>query len=99
MARISAEAGSKLPFDFLYGISLDGVAIPDVVKTRYLDSALEALADFFHVVLETTQGSDLAIVLLNVVGEDPHQGVAIDLAFEDHATGDGADLRDGEGLE
>ena len=68
------------------------------LKLSSADAALEALRDLADVVLEAAQRAELALVDLDRVADQADLRVALDRAVGDHAAGDRADLRDGEGL-
>src|SRR5262249_31104290 len=68
----------------------------DLVPAGDHHAALVALLDLADVVLEPPEASDLALVDLDRVADDPEVRLARDLALGDHAAGDRAHLGDGE---
>src|SRR5512146_1267010 len=80
---------------YLFGaVALDHIADLDVVEVLHADTALEALADLPHVVLEPLERRDGAIENLDSVADDTHAPLAIDHAAADRAAGDRTDARD-----
>ena len=69
-------------------IALDDVADLIFAEVAELDAALEADADFLHVVLETAQGREPAIVNRLAPAQDPRPGGAADPPISDQAAGD-----------
>src|SRR5665811_591397 len=79
--------------DLAHLVGLDDVVNPDVVEAAQVDTALEALANLGHIVLETTQTGDLdAFANDDTVTDDPCLGAALDLAGADQRTCDVAEL-------
>ena len=69
-------------------IALDDVAGLVFVEIAELDAALEAVADFLHVVLETAQRGEAAIVNGLAAAQHAGAGGAGDAAIGDEAAGD-----------
>lgn len=81
-------------FDHFEGF--DNIADLDVVEVFEADAALVALEDFADVVLEAAERGNLAVVHNHAVAEQTDAGVTGELAVDDMAARDGADLRHGE---
>src|SRR4051794_9025600 len=77
---------------------LDDVADHDFVETFERDTAVEALFDLASVVFEALEARHLALPNRRAFAEQPHATRALDHAFDDHATGDGAGLAELEHL-
>ena len=71
----------------------------DVLVVGERHAALLAGRHLAHLVLEALQGRQRALVDHHVVADEAHLGAALDLAFDDAAAGDLADVRDVEHLE
>ena len=71
-------------------VALDDVADLIFVEVAELDAALEADADFLHIVLETAQRGEAAIVNRLAPAQDPRPRGAADPAIGDQAAGDDA---------
>src|SRR4051812_29785789 len=78
------------PGDVLRAIALDDVTLLHVIEVLDLDTALEALAHFPHVVLEALERRDRAVEDLDAVADDPHAALTIDHAAADRAARDRA---------
>src|ERR1019366_8925658 len=90
--------GERFRRHLLDNISLDDVSGLDVTVVRDADAALHAVRDFPGIVLEATQRPDLALEHDYVVAQQAHLGIALDGTIHHLAAGDGADLRDTEGI-
>src|SRR5215475_4920304 len=86
--------------DALHYEDFDHVADLDVVEPFEADAALESRLDLARIVLEPAERSDLAFVDDDVVTQQPRLRLARagDAAFRHHTAGDGAVLRNLEGL-
>ena len=87
------QAGSsryKFLRDLFELIALDDVADLIFVEVAELDAALQADAHFLHIVLETAQGGEPAIVNRLAPAQDPRARGAADPAIGDQAAGDDA---------
>src|SRR5713226_6121089 len=84
-------ASWKLALQFLRDglelIALDDVAYLIFVEVAQLDAALEADANFFHVVLETAQSREPAIVNRLALSQDSRPRRPRDPAIGDEASG------------
>ncbi len=78
MTSRCGRAGRKRARDLFLAVALDDVADLDVVEVLDADTALEAFADFLHVVLEATQRADGAVVDLDAVADDANAARAVD---------------------
>ena len=76
-----SPAGTSVPgFDR----AVDHVVNPDVIEATEVDTALEALANLGHIVLEATQTGDLDALADDHAGTKyPCLGAALDLAGAD----------------
>src|SRR5690606_30565840 len=72
---------------------LDPVASAHVVVVLHADTALHAVPYFADVILEATQGFQLAFVDDHVFTQYPDRAVAVDRALDDHTTGHRTELR------
>src|SRR5450759_4332266 len=80
-------------WDLAHLVGLDDVVNPDVVEAAKVDTALEALANLDHIILESTQTGDLdALGDDGTATDDPCLGAALDLTGADQRTGDVAEL-------
>ena len=84
------STASQLLRDRLELIALDDVAHLIFVEVAELDAALETDAHFFHVVLETAQRGEAAIVNRLAPSQHPRARGARDPAIGDEAAGDNA---------
>ena len=75
-------------------VALDDVAGFVLVEVAELDAALEAVADFLHVVLEAAERREAAIVNGLAAAQDAGARGAGDAAIGDEAAGDLATWRD-----
>ncbi|EFI64026.1 hypothetical protein BCSJ1_26078, partial [Bacillus cereus SJ1] len=71
---------------------LDLVADAHVVVALHADTAFHAGTDFGHVILEATQGFQLAFEDDHVFAQNADRTVTVHHALGDHAAGDGAEL-------
>src|SRR4051812_33457605 len=71
-------------------VHLHDVALDQVVPPFEQDAALEAFADFVHVVLEATQRADAAFPQLLAAALEARPVAAMDHTIGDDAAGDGA---------
>ena len=78
--------------------ALDNVADLDIIELLDLHTALVAACNFLNVVLEAAQRCQLALVNNDIIAQHAHGAAALDLAVEDVAAGNGADLGDLVGL-
>src|SRR6056297_3092622 len=88
----SRAGGLKLALDPDAIEDLDLVADFHVV-TLNANTAFHAVTDFRHVVLEATQGFQLAFKDNHVVPQNPDRLVTVNCAFGDHTTGHLTKLR------
>src|SRR5690606_36110211 len=72
---------------------LDPVASAHVVVVLHADTALHAVPYFADVILEATQGFQLAFVDDHVFTQYPDRPVTVDRALDDHTTGHRPELR------
>src|SRR5450756_1149085 len=80
-------------WDLAHLVGLDDVVNPDVVEAAKVDTALEALANLDHIILESTQTGDLdALGDDGTATDDPCLGAALDLTGADQRTGDVAEI-------
>src|SRR4028119_558815 len=79
-------------------VGLDHVARLEVLEALEADTAVEAGPHLGHVVLEAPEGRDLPLVHHPVVAQQPDAGGARDDPFDHMAAGDGAPLRNLEGV-
>src|SRR5262249_1551600 len=94
-----AGAGSERRRHFLDDVTLDLVALADVLVVLEGHAAFEPGLDLAHFVLEALQGRKLTLVDDDVVAQEAHPAAALDDALGDLAAGDVADLADLEHLE
>src|SRR4029078_4707679 len=86
------------PGDFAFLEGLDEVAGLAVLEAAEADTALEAFADFAHVVLETLERLDAALPDDGAVAQEANLRSTCDLAAAHETTSDGADARNPEDL-
>src|ERR1700683_1237354 len=83
---LPTDASSEFLRHFLECVALDNVARLVLVEVPELDAAFEAAADLLHIILETAQRGETAVVNRLATAEDPRAGGAGDAAIGDHAT-------------
>src|SRR5204862_263336 len=78
---------SQRALNRLHPVAFDNVALPHVLVVLEGHAAFHARTDFAHVVLETLELRELALVDYHVVADQPHIGAALDGAVGDAAAG------------
>src|SRR5688500_791963 len=96
--RRRARRRSQCASHLLLPVALEHIADFDVVEILHTDTALEALADFLHVVLEAAEGSDRAIVDLDAIANHADATLAVDDPAPDRAAGNDTHARNLEQL-
>mgnify|MGYP006962188748 CR=1 FL=1 len=81
-----------LNFDFL--VSLDDVALADVVISRDADTAVITRGHFLDIILQALERAEVAGVLDDTVADQAHLGTALDAALAHDGSGNCADLGD-----
>src|SRR5690606_14102144 len=79
-------------------VALELVADLDVVVVLEVRAALVTAVDLHHLLLEAAQRVDLGVDDHAPIADEAHLATAEELALQDRAAGDGADLGDREGL-
>src|SRR5690606_3628841 len=70
----------------------DTVAGTDIVVVLHTDATFHAVAHFRDVILETTQGFQLAFINHHVLAQNADRAVTVDGAFDDHTASDITEL-------
>ena len=86
----SALPASESWSNFFLDECLDRVSGLDVLIPVETDAAVESCPDFGDVILEPSQGTDLALVNHDVVSQEPDRCAAGDRTFDNMTPGDDA---------
>ena len=84
------------PLFFLFGESLDDIALFQVVEPFDTQATIGSRLDLFHLVFVMLQAGELTLVDKNIITIKPHQSVGANHALFHHTTGDSAHTFDFE---